>query len=230
MITHPYNKSESVPLDTRILIVGTAPPPRFDEPKNLRGNDFDFFYGSEDNYMWQYFDEIAEDIDGACLFNRTEVVTNGKKKIIFTDTSDDCSRIARSFLRKHQLWMKDVLERYERKEGMGHLASDEAIIEPGPSDRADFVSLFNAASTINTLAFTSKKAATWTLDRLGGQLRDESFGEPIRRIEVQKQRGEFWDGNVLGCHVRFILLPSPSGRAAVPKIDVEIYKKFLFGR
>jgi hypothetical protein len=71
MLTHPYNKGELIPPDTRVLIVGTAPPPRFHDPKELRGDDFDFFYGSEDNFMWEYLDKIAEEIDGAKLFSRT---------------------------------------------------------------------------------------------------------------------------------------------------------------
>jgi hypothetical protein len=43
--THPYNLRETIPDETRLLIVGTAPPPRFSNPAcgGMRGLDFDFF-------------------------------------------------------------------------------------------------------------------------------------------------------------------------------------------
>lgn len=229
MVNHPYNTRWPVPPETRTLIVGTAPPPRFDEPKMLCGNDFDFFYGSEDNYMWQYLDEIAEQIDGAYLFNRNEVSASGKKKVDFTDSSDDCCRIADAFLSKHYLWMKDVLETYERKKGMEHLAGDDALVEPDPSGCTDFVSVLNAASAINMLAFTSEKAAMWAMRRLEDQLRNSSF-DKLRRPKSQIQKGKFWEGDIVGRRLKFMLLPSPSGRKASPKLDVESYKKILFDR
>jgi hypothetical protein len=55
---HPYNHREEVPQETRLLIIGTAPPPRFSNPafRIMKELDFDFFYGSEDNYMWEFLD------------------------------------------------------------------------------------------------------------------------------------------------------------------------------
>lgn len=230
MIKHPYHARWAIPQGTRILIVGTAPPPRFDEPKMLRGNDFDFFYGSEDNYMWQYLDEIAEQIHGACLFNRTQVSVNGKKKIEFTDSSDDCCKIADAFLRRHHLWMRDVLDTYERKPGLAHSAADEAIIEPEPNSCTDFVSLLHSVPTIETLAFTSRLAAAWALVRLSDQLRSDKFAANLRDIKGRKtMRGKFWEGDILGRDLKFLLLPSPSGRAASPKSDVAAYRGNLFG-
>jgi hypothetical protein len=68
--THPYNLREAIPSRTKVLLLGTAPPPRFSSPScgEMRGLDFDFFYGSEDNYMWVFLDDIAERIDGRKLF------------------------------------------------------------------------------------------------------------------------------------------------------------------
>jgi hypothetical protein len=68
--THPYNLRETIPDETRLLIVGTAPPPRFSNPacKGTRPLDFDFFYGSEDNYMWEFLENISKEIDRKKLF------------------------------------------------------------------------------------------------------------------------------------------------------------------
>jgi hypothetical protein len=49
---HPYN-DEPFPPEMRVLVVGTAPPPRFSQPRPphsgpREGYDADFFYGSAD--------------------------------------------------------------------------------------------------------------------------------------------------------------------------------------
>ncbi len=230
MPMHPYNQKESIPPDTRILIVGTAPPPRFDGPKKLRGDDFDFFYGSEDNCMWEYLGKIAEEIDHAKLFNRTEVLIDGKSKIKYTDTSDECCEMARSFLQGHHLWMKDIFDEYERKTGDEHLAADDAIKDPALSACTDFAAALRDNTRISTLAFTSRKAAIWTMKRLTQQklLRDNLLSELVRRIQTQKERGEFWNGKILERNIKFVLLPSPSGRMGCDATNVPLYKKLLF--
>src|ERR1700693_4108094 len=129
--THPYNLSPkfSIPDDTRLLIVGTAPPPRFSNPasKDRRGLDFDFFYGSEDNYMWEFLDNIAEEIDDEKLFADDA-------------SSEDCCDAARKFLQRHKIWMCDALQTYHRKEGMEWSASDADIV---PEQLTDFRVIFN---------------------------------------------------------------------------------------
>ena len=182
--------------------------------------------------MWEYLEKIAEEIDGAKLFNRSEVLIDGKPKIKYTDTSDRCCEIARSFLQKHHLWMKDIFEEYERREGEQHLASDDAIKDPDLSACTDFASALRDNTGISTLAFTSRKAAIWTMKRLTQQrvLRGDLLNELIRRIEAQRERGEFWKGSMLGRCIRFTLLPSPSGHVAPSTADVELYKKQLFDR
>ncbi|MBR1300645.1 hypothetical protein [Bradyrhizobium sp. AUGA SZCCT0042] len=133
--------------------------------------------------------------------------------MIYTDTNDQCCEIARSFLQKHHLWMKDILQEYERKGGKEHLASDDAIEEPDPSACTDFVSLMTVSPRVSALAFTSKKAAIWTMQRLSNQdvLQRDQTNELIRRVNDQKERGEFWNGSILGRDMKFMLLPSPSG-------------------
>lgn len=62
--TYPYN-SEPMPANVRLLIVGTAPPPRFSNPQCEGGRahklDFNFFYGSGHNNMWLWLNQIAAD-------------------------------------------------------------------------------------------------------------------------------------------------------------------------
>src|SRR5262249_18657943 len=137
--------------------------------------------------------------------------------------------IARSFLQKHHLWMKDVLENYERRPGQEHLASDDAIIDPDPSACTDFTLIFQDNTQISTLAFTSKKAAIWTIRRLAqqGALQNGQLNELFRCVETQRQGGEFWKGIIRGRHMRFLLLPSPSGAAGSPT-DCQPYKDLLF--
>lgn len=227
---HPYNTREPIPENTCVLIVGTAPPPRFNDPKSLRGDDFDFFYGSEDNYMWEHLDKIAEEIDGAKLFGQAETVADGKTKVIYTDTNDQCCEIVRSFLRTHHLWMKDILQEYARKAGKEHLASDDAIEEPDPSACTDFVSLLTDNHRVSTLAFTSRQAAIWTMKRLShqGVLQRDQLNDLIRRVKNQKERGEFWNGSILNRDMKFILLPSPAGGVPPSGTDVQLYKNLLF--
>ena len=127
--------------------------------------------------------------------------------------------------------MRDVLDTYERKPDLAHSAVDEAIIAPEPNSCTDFVSLLHSVPTIETLAFTSRLAAAWTLARLNDQFRNDRFAKIIQDIKAPKaMRGEFWRGDVLDRDLKFALLPSPSARAASPKSDVSVYREMLFGR
>ena len=70
---HPYNKAYFIPESTETVIVGTAPPPQFSNPTlgGRREMDADFYYGSEDNYMWwEILNSIAKDagIEDKALF------------------------------------------------------------------------------------------------------------------------------------------------------------------
>ncbi len=124
---HPYN-SEPMPANVRLLIVGTAPPPRFSNPQceGVRAHklDFNFFYGSGDNNMWLLLNKIAAN-EGRALPNDEA-------------SAHEYGEAAREYLRRNPLWMKDVLQTYRRKTGRECSSADDDIIKPLPGECVNF--------------------------------------------------------------------------------------------
>ncbi|MCK9454519.1 MAG: uracil-DNA glycosylase family protein [Sulfurimonas sp.] len=89
---HPYDVF--LDLNTQKVIVGTLPPPRF-SMQQLKPQDVDFCYGSQDNLLWQALNRIY-DLD--LLFdNSKEAVAQRKaflikKRIGICDIVDSCER------------------------------------------------------------------------------------------------------------------------------------------
>lgn len=238
--THPYNDLETIPPDTRLLIIGTAPPPRFSRNSQcgeLRGLDFDFYYGSEDNYMWLFLEEIADDI-------------NYPKNPLFTDddTSKTCIDTARAFLKNYKVWMYDVLRIYQRKEGR-KCSPYDADIEY--REFADFTPIFEKLSNLHMIAFTSEQAGIWafeafkdksliTLDQHKiyankfSEWKNIKISDSSREAMIDKKfKHPFLGLNIRGRELDFYLLPSPTGRSRMGlKISdkKDIYKKVIFGR
>jgi G:T/U-mismatch repair DNA glycosylase len=229
---HPYNLQEMIPIETRALVVGTAPPPRFSYPRyvdSLRPNDVDFYYGSEANYMWEFLDNIAKDLDGYELFENA--------------SSAQCRDAMRDFLRRHRIWMRDVLQVYQRKTGKKESANDADIIQ---LQFTDFSPIFTNYPCLKIVAFTSETAANWTFIALNDQ---KLFSFEIylqARSEWKKiQKTLLFEGYIaekfeepflrthLGEHeTEFYILPSPTGRARIKgltkSIKEQIYKRVLF--
>uniref|UniRef100_Q07QI6 Uncharacterized protein n=1 Tax=Rhodopseudomonas palustris (strain BisA53) TaxID=316055 RepID=Q07QI6_RHOP5 len=168
---HPYNNiRESDPHRTIALIIGTAPPPRFSNPmcREERELDFQFFYGSEDNYMWVFLEEALEQ----------------RKMLLDEMSSGACCQIAREMLERHRLWMCDVLQQYRRKPGRACSASDNDIIPPPDAVFNDFAKVFSERPHLTGLAFTSQLAASWTLQALESQRLIENLGEYRDRLKA----------------------------------------------
>jgi hypothetical protein len=149
---HPYNLCEKIPDDTRVLIVGTAPPPRFskDTCGCLREGDFTFFYGAEENYMWWgLLNQIAKEIE------QNEFLDEGM-------SNEQCCSAARAFLRRRKLWMRDVLQIYHRNEGAECSSDDSDIVRDKLTEFRPILELRD----LRILALTSEKAAEWTFDAL----------------------------------------------------------------
>jgi G:T/U-mismatch repair DNA glycosylase len=227
--THPYNLREAIPSRTKVLLLGTAPPPRFSSPScgEMRGLDFDFFYGSEDNYMWVFLDDIAERIDGRKLFEEEF-------------SSPQCSDVAREFLKKHHIWMHDVLRTYRRKPGMECSASDSDIV---PLSFTSFGAVLDSPF-LEKIVFTSRKAAEWTFLALANQgltapgalspphlSRDQSI--PIEKYIRTRFKAPFARATIAGRNIDFYILPSPSPRAVRSGLTLsrkqDIYRSVLFG-
>lgn len=237
--THPYNLEEigRIPEGTRLLIIGTAPPPRFSNPNlgGMRGADFNFFYGSEDNYMWQFLDEIAERLDGRNLFEASF-------------SPERCCEVAPEFLKRHGIWMHDVLQTYQRKKGREDKAGDDDI-EPPPA--AKFTSFRKALSmkSISKLVFTSERAAEWTIlalvqeglltnleQRMAALLLWQRIDKalPIQEYLQKKFKQPFLQANIEARDFTFFILPSPSAnaRSAVYGLTLcrkqNVYESVLF--
>jgi hypothetical protein len=238
--THPYNLRWRIPNQTQLLIVGTAPPPRFSNPacisnpacKCTRVLDFDFFYGSGDNYMWVFLENIAEKIDDRKLF---------------ADDADsaECCRVARAFLQRRKIWMRDILQTYQRKPNKQCSALDNDIIATSVDDCTDFRPILSACTSLIKIVFTSEKAVEWTFRKLEhqGLVPPGTYAKANLQKKVQKDasleeyvtvkfKHPFWQGRIAGRDIDFFTLPSPTGRS--PKKGLtkdrkqDIYKDILF--
>ncbi|RXI37508.1 DNA glycosylase, partial [Malaciobacter mytili] len=100
--------------DTKYLIIGTLPPPRFCT-KNLKKNDVDFCYGSQDNLLWQVLDKIYKlnllyDNSKKAIEQRKEFLI--KKNIGICDIVESCFRekIDASDLGMKDIKLRDILK------------------------------------------------------------------------------------------------------------------------
>jgi G:T/U-mismatch repair DNA glycosylase len=136
---HPYNTQEEIPERTQILIVGTAPPPRFSQNEKRWEGDVDFYYGSSSNQLWaQIFPKVYCE----------EVLR----------ISRDQSLIAcKEFLRVKRIWMVDVLQTYRRKKKDS--AEDRHLV---PLTFTKFEPIFSRLFELRTVIFTGAKAELWS--------------------------------------------------------------------
>ncbi|TXG34774.1 uracil-DNA glycosylase family protein [Seonamhaeicola maritimus] len=123
---HPY--PPFIKSDTKKLIVGTLPPPRFSIGKLLE-KDVDFCYGSYYNSLWFYIDKIHN--LGLRYINSQEAIDERKK-----------------FLIKHQIGVCDIVESAEREKLD---ASDLGMTNIKLRDVIDYIKKY---PNINTILFT----------------------------------------------------------------------------
>lgn len=218
---HPYNSLNQVPENTRLLIVGTAPPPRFTSADCLKNQpckrksdlDFDFFYGSGENWMWEFLRNIA------CKRFNAKICTNEM-------TSDECRQSAQEFLRCNNIWMQDVLQTF-RRTTLCSASDDHIDIEWKNTRLTDFGGIFDRCASLNTIAFTSLKAAQWTYKAFEDENLIDS-GTRDRAVRTCQARQAF-RGRIKQRHITFLRLPSPSGRVGKIQQQNE-YEAILFGR
>lgn len=233
--THPYNTLHPIPANTETLIVGTAPPPRFSEPR-LRSPlqkklDFDFFYGSGENYMWEILRDIAKS-----RFNKTILLNS--------QSAEECTKEARQFLQTHNIWMRDVLQTYRRMPRKSASASDGDIIPPPDATFSDFRNVF-VNEMITKIAFTSEDAAKWTIAAILNQnliSSDHEFvagvtnwkegkGQLPADYRLEKYKSPFHHTKIYGREVAFYILPTPSPHG-IKNMNIarktELYEQALF--
>lgn len=229
MDCHPYNLRYDIPDGTLVLIVGTAPPPRFTSSrcrnkkscKCREDYDFDFFYGSGRNNMWPFLEKLAD----KSLFHENM-------------TSASCSSVAQNFLRQNNLWMRDVLQIFRRKHDKSCSAKDSDIVTPALADCTDFKSIFETHTSVKKISFTSEQAAKWTFKKLEQQELVPKGTNILSEIRLdnknyinEKYLKPRWHGSIEGREISFFLLPSPSSsawRAPLSEKDkLTIYEKVL---
>ncbi|QDF37808.1 hypothetical protein FJN17_09605 [Bradyrhizobium symbiodeficiens] len=231
---HPYNSSP-IPPDTKTLIVGTAPPPRFSHPRPPHAGpekdwDADFYYGSESNYLWVYLEDAA----GERIFAKP-----GTSEAAVEDTEN----LMRGFLQRHRIWMRDVLQTYRRKEGHEFSPMDRHI-DLGSKDTEflDFSGVLDTGRNIDKIVFTSVLAAELFFSKVlaigatPDTVRDfhqTFFAAKAARAEqtgMQRYVKEFCALELHCRAIKFYIAPSPSGSAWGPDRTtcVEIYRSILF--
>jgi hypothetical protein len=231
--THPYN-SLQIPADTKTLIVGTAPPPRFSLPRPphegpRKGYDADFYYGSYANWLWVYLEKAA----GEELFAEP-----GTPEAIKEDTEN----LMQDFLRRHQLWMRDILQTYRRKPGKETSASDQDIDTANEGTTfLKFVPILEKNIGIQKIVFTSEQAAKWFFKALETETGEGTTKHYQQKFSVAHKDWKAMDGNQRyanalctfdydGRSINFYIAPSPSGAAGSKDVDstASIYKTILF--
>ena len=227
--THPYNLQERIPDGTRILIVGTAPPPRFSNPncEKVRAHrlDFKFFYGSGDNYLWKWMNEIAAE----------------KGTPLPSDEAgpEEYSAAARSFLKAHKIWMKDVLQTYQRKPEDPCGAADTSLKPPRVEDCTNFLEVLEEHPSVEAVVFTSELAGAWTFMAMRDQelLRDyqQAFKShkaqekgKVENAYVDFKKEPFHAAEICGRQIIFFIAISPSQRSGSKKGVREHHKKALY--
>jgi len=123
---HPY--PPFIKKDTKKLIVGTLPPPRF-STGDLLEKDVDFCYGSYYNSLWLYIDKIHN------------------LNLRF-DNSQEAIDQRKDFLIKHKIGVCDIVDSCEREKID---ASDLGMFNVKLRDVIDYIKRF---SNIETILFT----------------------------------------------------------------------------
>ena len=123
---HPY--PPFIKKETKKLIVGTLPPPRF-STGDLLEKDVDFCYGSYYNLLWLYIDKIHN------------------LNLRF-DNSQEAIDQRKNFLIKHKIGVCDIVDSCEREKID---ASDLGMFNVKLRDVIDYVKRF---SNIETILFT----------------------------------------------------------------------------
>lgn len=231
---HPYNNKYEIPKDTRLLIVGTAPPPRFSLPRPQSGGlrdlgDADFFYGSDSNYLWTYLMLAA---------NEPELAEPYSKEV----EDEDTERLMRQYLVRHRMWMKDVLQVYSRKSGRQNSSSDSDIaINDNRTKFVDFFTAFNDGKKVEKVVFTSVAAADWFFCRALAAHCDVDQAIKYKQLfldadKARRARGDqvitekFCSENFSGRVIDFYVAssPSPSAGASKKQRFIDIYRRILF--
>ncbi|TRZ41466.1 uracil-DNA glycosylase family protein [Robertkochia solimangrovi] len=190
---HPY--PPFVPENTRKLIVGTLPPPRFSAGL-LKEGDVDFCYGSRDGQLWKILDTIFE------------------LNLEFASTALAIAQ-RKQFLRSKGIGIFDIVESAERQRMDAADTSMENVV------LRDLLGGLRKFSSVDTLLFTggnSKNAPEYFFRR---QLKAHELSFVQVSEELPREHEFVLDGRT----IRTVSLISPSGSANRAVGSIPEYKR-----
>ena len=178
---HPYEPF--IKNDTKKIIVGTLPPPRFCT-KEYKPNDVDFCYGSSDGLLWKVLDVIFD------------------LKLEYLNTKEEIKR-RKDFLIYEKIGVCDIVDNCKREKID---ASDIGMSDVNLRDILNYLKLFE---NINTIIFTggnSKNGPEYFLRRI---LKEAN----IKFIQISDKIPKVHEFTFDNRIIRTISLTSPSNAA-----------------
>lgn len=190
---HPYKPF--IKKDTKALIMGTLPPPRFCT-KNFKENDVDFCYGSQDGLLWKALDKIFE------------------LNLVY-EQSQEAINMRKEFLIKKQIGICDIVASCKREK------IDASDIGMKEVQTRDILKYLKDYKTIKTIIFTGgycKNSPEYFLRKI---LKEKKI--QIEKIDenIPKKNSFIYDARV----IKTISLTSPSNAANRSIGANEYYKK-----
>ena len=178
---HPYKPFLNY--DTKRIIVGTIPPPRFCY-KEFKINDVDFSYGSKDNLLWQTLNKI---------YNLSLSFENSNKAIT----------LRKDFLLKYQIGICDIVESCKREKiDASDIGMKEVVLR-------DILNYIKKYKNIQTLIFTgglSKNSPEYFFRQI---LKKQNINLEIISNKIPKKHIFKYDNWI----IQTISLTSPSNAA-----------------
>ena len=183
MFFHYHHYEPFLNKNTKFLIIGTLPPPRFCG-KDLKLKDVDFCYGSKDNLLWQIINKIFK-LD--LIFENTLKARNQRKE----------------FLINNQIGICDIVESCQRFKLDASDSSMENIV------LRDILKYLENYKNIKTLIFTggsSKNSPEYFLKKI---LKQNNIKVELISNNLPKTHQFIFDNRVFTA----ISLTSPSNAA-----------------
>jgi len=200
--SHPY--PPFVKFDTKKLIVGTLPPPRFTTGKLLE-KDVDFCYGSYHNSLWKYIDHIH------------------KLNLRF-DNSTEAIEQRKAYLVEHQIGVCDIVESAKREKID---ASDLGMIDIKLRDLIDFIKKYPNVETLLFIGGNSKNGPEYLFRHhlKEYKLKLSIISDEVPRIHQFKLSSKSQIDSDIKRTIQTVSLTSSSGAANISIGSSLLYKQ-----
>ncbi len=191
--THPY--SAYIPENTKKLIVGTLPPPRF-TTRTLKDKDVDFCYGSKDGLLWPILEKIY---NTPLLYENSQEAITQRKQL----------------LQQHQLGICDIVE-YAYRDKID--ASDLGMKNLKLRDVIEYVKKHQSITTLLFMGGNSKNGPEYLFRKLV-----KKHGLPF--VEVTNTLPRIHKLTIGKREIKTVSLIAPSGSANRAIGSMLLYKQ-----